>query len=115
MKNHFRFYAIAAIAMLAMACGKSPQSKVNDTVTTEDIALYDSVWQRPFSNANEIIAQYDSIKSATADDEQGLHTLNQCHYVWNSGEYMFSCRGKNEDINELPKHATELSFDNDVV
>lgn len=115
MKNHFRFYAIAAIAMLAMACGKSPQSKVNDTVTTEDIALYDSVWQRPFNDANEIIALYDSIKSATADDEQGLHTLNQCHFVWNSGEYMFKCRGKSEDINELPKHATELSFDNDVV
>ena len=115
MKNHFRIYAIAAIAMLAMACGKSPQSKVNDTVTTEDIALYDSVWQRPFSNANEIIALYDSIKSATADDEQGLHTLNQCHFVWNSGEYMFSCRGKNEDIYELPAHATALSFDNEVV
>ena len=115
MKNHFRFYAIAAIAMLAMACGKSPQSKVNDTVTTEDIALYDSVWQRPFNDANEIIALYDSIKSATADDEQGLHTLNQCHFVWNSGEYMFSCRGKNEDIYELPKQSTELSFDNEVV
>ena len=115
MKNHFKFYAIAAIAMLAMACGKSSQSNVNDAVSAEDIALYDSIWQRPFNNAGEIIALYDSIKSVTNDEEQGLHTLNQCHFVWNSGEYMFKCRGKNEDIYELPAHATTLSFDNDVV
>jgi thiol-disulfide isomerase/thioredoxin len=115
MKNHFKFYAIAAIAMLAMACGKSSQSNVNDAVSAEDIALYDSIWQRPFNNAGEIIALYDSIKSVTTDKEQGLHTLNQCHFVWNSGEYMFKCRGKNEDIYELPQHATELSFDNKVV
>ena len=115
MKNHFKFYAIAAIAMLAMACGKSSQSNVNDAVSAEDIALYDSIWQRPFNNAGEIIALYDSIKSVTNDEEQGLHALNQCHFVWNSGEYMFKCRGKNEDIYELPAHATTLSFDNDVV
>ena len=98
---------------MAITCGTSQNS--NESVEARDIALYDSIWQRPFNDANEIIALYDSIKSATADDEQGLHTLNQCHFVWNSGEYMFSCRGKNEDINELSKHATELSFDNDVV
>jgi thiol-disulfide isomerase/thioredoxin len=28
---------------------------------------------------------------------------------------MFACRGKNDDIYELPQHATELSFDNEVV
>ena len=115
MKNHFKFYAIATIIMLAMACGKSSQSNVNDAVSAEDIALYDSIWQRPFNNAGEIIALYDSIKSVTTDEELGLHTLNQCHFVWNSGEYMFKCRGKNEDIYELSQHATELSFDNKVV
>ena len=113
MKYYFRFLTITLVAFMAITCGTSQNS--NESVEARDIALYDSIWQRPFNDANEIIALYDSIKSATADDEQGLHTLNQCHFVWNSGEYMFSCRGKNEDINELSKHATELSFDNDVV
>ena len=37
MKNHLKFYAIATIIMLAMACGKSSQSNVNDAVSAEDI------------------------------------------------------------------------------
>ena len=98
---------------MAITCGTSQNS--NESVEARDIALYDSIWQRKFSNAAEITALYDSIKQTIAEDKKGVHTLNQCHFVWNSGEYMFACRGKNEDINELPKHATELSFDNDIV
>lgn len=98
---------------MAITCGTSQNS--NESVEARDIALYDSIWQRKFSNAAEITALYDSIKQTIAEDEKGVHTLNQCHFVWNSGEYMFSCRGKNEDIYGLPEHATELSFDNEVV
>ena len=113
MKYYFRFLAITLVAFAATACGTSQNR--NESVEAEDIALYDSIWQRKFNNATEITALYDSIKQTIADDKKGVHTLNQCHYVWNSGEYMFSCRGKNEDINELPQHTTTLSFDNNVV
>ena len=113
MKYYFRFLAITLAALGATACGTSQNR--NESVEAEEIALYESVWQRKFSNAAEITALYDSIKQTIADDKKGVHTLNQCHFVWNSGEYMFKCRGKNEDIYELPKHSTELSFDNEVV
>lgn len=113
MKYYFRFLAITLAALGATACGTSQNR--NESVEAEEIALYESVWQRKFSNAAEITALYDSIKQTIAEDEKGVHTLNQCHFVWNSGEYMFSCRGKNEDIYGLPEHATELSFDNNVV
>jgi hypothetical protein len=104
MKYYFRFLAITLAALGATACGTSQNR--NESVEAEEIALYESVWQRKFSNAVEITALYDSIKQTIAEDEKGVHTLNQCHFVWNSGEYMFACRGKNDDIYELPQHAT---------
>ncbi len=113
MKYYFRFLAITLVAFMATTCGTSQNS--NESVEAQDIALYDSIWLRKFDNAAEITALYDSIKQTIAEDKKGVHTLNQCHFVWNSGEYMFSCRGKNEDIYRLPEHATELSFDNNVV
>ena len=113
MKYYFRFLAITLVAFIATTCGTSQNS--NESVEAQDIALYDSIWLRKFDNAAEITALYDSIKQTIAEDKKGVHTLNQCHFVWNSGEYMFKCRGKNEDIYGLPEHATELSFDNNVV
>ena len=100
--------------MLAVACGNA-KNAVYETVTAEETTLLDSLWNRKFKDAKSIIALHDSIKQATAEEKKGMHTLNQCHYVWHSGEYMFSCRGNNEDIYELPVQSTELSFDNTVV
>ena len=105
------YFAVALAASFAVACGNS----ANENVTEQETALLDSLWNRKFNDAEGIIALYDSIKQTTAEKSRGMHTLNQCHYVWHSGEYMFSCRGKNEDIYELPKQSTELSFDNEVV
>lgn len=114
MKRHFIFLAIAFTAMLAVACSNAKDAAC-ETVTAEETALLDSLWNRKFNNAKGIITLHDSIKQATAEEKRGMHTLNQCHYVWHSGEYMFSCRGNNEDIYELPQHSTELSFENAVV
>ena len=100
--------------MLAVACSNTKDAAC-ETVTAEETALLDSLWNRKFNDAQSIIALHDSIKQATAEEKKGMHTLNQCHYVWHSGEYMFSCRGNNEDIYELPVQSTELSFDNTVV
>ena len=116
MKYKFRFLVIVFAAILSVACGNSQsKSDINYTVTAKDIATLDSIWNRKFNDAEGIIALYDSIKQTTAEKSRGMHTLNQCHYVWHCGEYMFSCRGKNDDIYKLPKRSTELSFDNDVV
>ena len=111
MKYRILYFAVALLASFAVACG----NPANEKVTEQEIALLDSLWKRQFNDAASIIALHDSIKQTTAEKSRGMHTLNQCHYVWHSGEYMFSCRGKNEDIYELPKQSTELSFDNEVV
>ena len=108
------YFAVALAASFAVACGNA-KNAVYETVTAEETALLDSLWNRKFKDAKSIIALHDSIKQATAEEKKGMHTLNQCHYVWHSGEYMFSCRGNNEDIYELPVQSTELSFDNTVV
>ena len=81
----------------------------------EKAAPIDSAWQKSIGHAKGIIALYDSIRLATPEDERELHILNQCHFVWQSGEYMFSCRGKNRDIYELPKHRFDLSLDDAIV
>ena len=105
------YFAVALAASFAVACSNS----ANENVTEQETALLDSLWNRKFNNAEGIIVLYDSIKQTTAEKSRGMHTLNQCHYVWHSGEYMFSCRGKNEDIYKLAERSTELSFDNSVV
>ena len=113
MKFRLQFLAIALAAMAVAACGNS-QNRVY-TVSDEEIALLDSLWKRQFNDAQSIIALHDSIKQATAEEKNGIHTLNQCHYVWHSGEYMFRCRGKNEDIYKLPELSTELSLESGIV
>ncbi|MBR5593777.1 MAG: redoxin domain-containing protein [Bacteroidaceae bacterium] len=112
MKHRFPFFAVVVAALLFLGCGNH---KNYNSIDEKEIALLDTIWQRQFSDAQGIIALYDSIKQTTAEEKKGVHTLNQCHFVWNSGEYMFSCRGKNGDIYELPKQATRLSFDDTIV
>ena len=111
MKFRILHFALALAASFAVACGNTSDGNV----TEQEVAQLDSLWKRQFDDAGSIIALHDSISRATAVEKSGVHTLNQCHYVWHSGEYMFSCRGKNEDIYELPKQAATLSFDNNVV
>lgn len=116
MKNYFHFFAITLATMFAVACGNSKNDNADEeTVSAEEIALLNTLWQRQFNDAQGIIALYDSIKQTTPEENKGMNILNQCHFVWHSGEYMFSCRGKNDDIYELPKHSTTLSFDNSIV
>ena len=111
MRHRILYLALVLAASFAVACGNAS----NENVTEQEIARLDSLWQRKFTGAADIIALYDSVKHSIPEKENGTHTLNQCHYVWHSGEYMFSCRGKNDDIYQLPERSTELSFDNSVV
>lgn len=75
----------------------------------------DSLWNKEFACAQDIVDTYKSGKKSIGKNNKELQTLNTCHYVWHSGEYMFKCRGKNEDIAILPKYAEELQLDDIVV
>ena len=83
--------------------------------TGKAMQVTDSLWNREFACAKEIIDTYNSIKKITGKNGQEQNILNICNYVWKSGEYMFECRGKNEDIALLPEHAEELDLDNEIV
>ena len=74
-----------------------------------------SMWEKEFSTAQEIIDTYNAVKGKLGRWDKQRHTLNSCNYVWRSGEYMFKCRGKNEDIAKLPEHSEKLELDDDVV
>lgn len=74
----------------------------------------DEAWTREFNSSQEIISLYDSL-SQTIGKNKELHTKNLCHYIWSSGEYIFSCRGKNSDITELPKRIETILFDDSIV
>lgn len=91
----------AIISTLLASCSNPPQ--------------VDSLWNREFTSAQQIIETYDSIKSAIGKGYSNLHTRNMCHYVWNSGEYMFRCRGKNDDVSLLPEPLDELILDDSIV
>lgn len=73
------------------------------------------LWQKKFTEAQQIIDTYDSIRKAIGSNSSNLHTENLCNYVWYSGEYMFNCRGKNSDITLLPPHISKLNLDDSIV
>lgn len=75
----------------------------------------DSLWNREFTCAQDIIDIYKSAKKSLKKGDKEQQTINRCCYVWHSGEYMFKCRGKNEDITELPEYAEEIELDNGTV
>ena len=105
------------LAVFAISCNDKKDNNTAPTINkqAELIASIDSVWKAPLDEAKDIIALYDSIRLVTPETVKELHILNQCHYVWKCGEYMFKCRGKNRDIYELPKYRFDLSLDNDIV
>ena len=100
--TNIKVLIIAVFAMLQGACTTPPN--------------VDKAWTtRSFNSSQEIIALYDSLSQAIGSGNSTLHTQNMCHYVWNSGEYIFRCRGKNSDIDELPHRIEKLLFDDSIV
>lgn len=85
------------------------------TFSCKEPVSVDNIWNREFTNAKEIIDTYNNARKEIRRGDKELHTLNTCYYIWKSGEYMFKCRGKNEDIAELPKHAKKVELDNSIV
>lgn len=75
----------------------------------------DSLWNKEFTCAQDIIDTYKSNKKSIGKKHKELQILNTCHYIWHSGEYMFKCKGKNEDIVLLPKYTEDIDLDNNIV
>ena len=101
MKSTHLIMTIASIALLALSCYNPPQ--------------VDSLWQKEFNTAQEIVNTYIAIDEKLRESDKERQTKNLCHYIWNSGEYMFQCRGKNEDITLLPQNIEDLALDDDIV
>lgn len=92
---------ICLFALIAMGCKADVQP--------------DSLWNKEFGCAQDIIDTYLTVKKSIKKSDKEQQTINNCHYVWHCGEYMFKCRGKNEDIYNLPEHAQELNIDDEVI
>ena len=71
--------------------------------SSKAIQVTDSLWNREFACAQDIIDTYSDVKKVRDNNGKEQQILNICYYVWQSGEYMFKCRGKNEDIAMLPQ------------
>lgn len=85
------------------------------TVSCKADVQVDSLWNREFACAQELIDTYVNAKKSIGRRDKEQQTLNMCHYVWHCGEYMFKCKGKNEDITMLPEHVAALGLDNSIV
>lgn len=86
-------------------CGSNPTTPIP----------IDSLWQKEFGTAQDIVTNFTAIEKQIEGMPEELHTENLCHYIWQSGEYMFRCRGKNEDIALLPQNIKEIRLDNGTV
>lgn len=101
MKKSIYIFIVSAFAILMTSCYAPPQ--------------VDTQWKREFNSAESIVNVYDSIKGLLRESDEERNTLNLCHYIWNCGEYMFKCRGKNKDIYLLPERLEEIDLDNKTV
>ena len=75
----------------------------------------DTLWQKEFNSAEEIVANFNNIRQQIKGKPQAVYTENLCHYIWQSGEYIFRCRGKNDDIALLPESVEEIALDDAIV
>lgn len=103
--------AILFILLVHTSCSGTPE---NRSVEQEQ-ARVDSLWHKEFGSAEEIIANFNAIKEQIKGSAHEVQTENLCHYIWQSGEYMFRCRGKNEDITLLPPNIEEIALDDATV
>lgn len=104
-------FAILFVLLAHTSCSGTPD---NRSVEQEQ-ARIDTLWQKDFNSAGEIVANFNAIKEQIKGSAQAVQTENLCHYIWQSGEYMFRCRGKNEDIALLPPNIEEIALDDATV
>lgn len=84
------------------------------SLSCQTVIPTDTLWNKDFQSAQEIVTVYNKIQEHVGTDSDA-GTLGLCNYVWKSGEYMFRCRGANDDIAELAQYAGTLELDDPVV
>lgn len=75
----------------------------------------DSLWKKEFRTAQELVDNFTAVENLLEKEDSCGRTANLCQYIWHSGEYMFKCKGKNDDISKLPQHSGCISLDNEIV
>ena len=103
--------AILFFTLVLVSCAVKPGTPV---VEPKPVCI-DSLWQDEFNSAEEIVANYNAVKQQIKGSTKEAYTENLCNYIWQCGEYMFRCRGKNEDIALLPQNIEKISFDDATV
>ena len=103
--------ALLFMSLTLSSCSEAPASNA----TEHEPVRIDTLWQKDFNSANEIVTNFNMVKEQIKGEPQATHTENLCHYIWHSGEYMFRCRGKNEDIALLPQSLEEIALDDATV
>lgn len=83
-------------------------------ISCQTVIPTDTLWNREFQSAQEIIAVHNQVQEGVSKNSDA-GTLAVCNYVWSCGEYMFRCRGANNDIAELAKHTQTLRLDDPIV
>ncbi len=106
---------IIAIQFIAVLTLISCRGAADSSSAAKAQVLIDSLWQQEFSTAQEITDNLAAIRKQIEGAPDSLHTRNLCHYIWQSGEYMFRCRGKNDDIALLPQGLEEIRLDDKAV
>ena len=106
-----RIFAILMLLTGFVSVSCSGTSGVMDTQQ----AYVDTLWQQEFKTAQELIDNFTAIETLLHKNDSCARMENLCQYIWHCGEYMFRCRGKNEDIYTLPKHICDINLDNEIV
>lgn len=104
-----------AILYTLLFLGTACSGKAGCNTPERAHAIVDSLWQKDFNSAQEIIENFTHVKGLLSKKDSHGNTENMCQYIWHCGEYIFRCRGKNEDIYTLPQYVEEISLDNGTV
>ena len=107
--------ATIAILYLLLFLGTACSGEKSCGIQQHTLEMVDSLWQKDFSNAQELVENFTYIKGQLSQKDSCGNMQNLCQYIWNSGEYMFRCRGKNEDIQELTTNLDDINLDNGIV
>ena len=107
--------ATIAILYLLLFLGTACSGKAGCNTPEQTHAIVDSLWQKDFNSAQELIDNFTHVKGLLSKKDSHGNTENMCQYIWHCGEYIFRCRGKNEDIYTLPQHFEDISLDNGIV
>ena len=100
-----------ATLLLSVACSGATDHNIPQT-SPEHV---DTLWQKEFKTAQELVDNFTAIGEQLAEKDTCGRTANLCQYIWHSGEYMFRCRGKNDDISKLPQLISDINLDNEIV